>query len=296
MYGENSLNRLNASLAGAIEEIDLNFETSSIEDAENLRVEIEKLRAMTEDQILKLRQEYLKQELELLKEIDNENEKKLIIESRPECLFIDSTSISLEDLKNFEFFGEKETSKRLPWASPIDDNILRSKKHNEIDPVDMENQEKSKSSIRNHLDEEVADLEYRIKLEMEAEFRQHEKDITREYEEKMENAVSEVEIKLNQYWESRAEELEEKIKAVEEGKNKPIKNLDQKYQEYYEELLEKEKESLAEELEGQIREKYENLLQQELNNSSGLDYETEKQIREEMEYAFQQRLRDEKQA
>lgn len=246
---------LGPSLAGAIEELERNCETSSIEENDNLRLEIEKLRAATEDQILKLRQEYLDKETELLALLPDE-EKLALLNSRPEYLFVDTEGL-LDD--------SPETK-----SGPIGGFPEESK--------------------------DLTELEARIKSEMEADFILTEKQLVKEYEEKMEIAVRDVEIKLNQYWESRAEELEEKIRALEDVKPKSSKDLEKKYQNYYDGLLEKEKEELAEELEAKIKEKYENLLQQELNSTSGLDFETEKQIREEMEYAFQQRLRDEKQA
>jgi hypothetical protein len=285
MYGESKLK----SNIG-IEESDLNFETSSIDDTENLRLEIEKLRAATEDQILKLREEYLQQEAEILKELTNDQERKQIMESRPDFLF--SETSALDDHKNFEYFSDKDTSKRMPWSSPFQEISPAKPYPQDLSP--LKDFEKNRFKIKQ--DDEDFELENRIKSEMEKEFKQTEKELKKEYDEKIDKAVHDVEIKLNQYWESRAQELEDKIKALEDTKPKSAKEIDQKYQEYYEELLEKEKEELAEELEGKIREKYENLLQQELNNSNGLDYETQNQIKEEMEYAFQQRLRDEKQA
>ena len=51
---------------------------------------------------------------------------------------------------------------------------------------------------------------------------------------------------------------------MEESKPMSLKEIDKKYQEYYEELLEKQKEELAEEIDAKIREKYENLLQKKL--------------------------------
>jgi uncharacterized protein with NRDE domain len=239
-------------LAGAIEELENNYETSSIEEPDNLRLEIEKLRASTEDQILKLRSEYLEKETELLSLLPEE-EKLALLNSRPQSLFADPSSLLEEEGK--------------PWTS-----------------ISMDESK------------DASDMEARIRGEMENDFIRTEKALVKEYEEKMEAAVREVEIKLNQYWESRAEELEEKIRALEESKPKNSKDLEKKFQSYYDDLLEKSKEELAEELEAKIKEKYENLLQMEMENNSGLDFETENQIRQEMEFAFQQRLRDEKQA
>ena len=295
MYGDNSITRLNASLAGAIEDLDLNFETSSIEDTDNLRLEIEKLRAVAEDQILKLREEYLHQESDLLSQIESETERNLIITTRPDCLFGAESVLNLESIRIQDPRVSKENPKRMPWVSS-EEVLTSSKKAFESDSQALVSSGKSKNYAKDRQDEELAELERRIQAEMEEEFQRNERVLEQEYNEKMEEAVKSVEVKLSQYWESRAEELEEKIKALEETKPKSSKDIEKKYQEYYEELLEKEKEELAEELEAQIREKYENLLQQEMSSSSGLDYETEKQIREEMEYAFQQRLREEKQA
>ena len=111
MQGEYSLNRFNGSPSGAIEELDFNFETSSIEESENLRLEIEKLRAATEDQIFKLREEYLQKESELINHLSNEKEKKIILDTRPDFLFCDT--LSLDDHRNSDFI-EKESSKRMP--------------------------------------------------------------------------------------------------------------------------------------------------------------------------------------
>lgn len=284
MNGKNNMNRINDSLARAMEEIDLNLDTSSAEDADILRVDIDKLRSSTEDQILKLREEYLQRESELLVHLPEE-EKIAMINSRPECLFSESSPLVIDDAKVFNEYNEKDAQL---WVSPKD-NMKSSNKSNRDFGFSPD---RSKKTAK----DDLAELESRIKAEMEVEYSKSEAELVKEYEGKMENAVRDVEIKLNQYWESRADELEEKIKALEDSKPKTAKDLDKKYQEYYEELLEKEKEELAEELEGKIREKYELLLQQEMNSTSGLDFETERQIREEMEYAFQQRLRDEKQA
>ena len=245
-------NQLGSSLAGAIEELERNCETSSIEETDNLRLEIEKLRAAAEDQVLKLRQEYLEKETELLALLPEE-EKLALINSRPQDLFSDPNTLLEEEGK--------------PWTSP---SIEESK--------------------------DVSELESRVRKEMEADYIKTENALVKEYEDKMEAAVREVEIRLNQYWEERAEELEVKIRALEESKPKSPKDLEKKFQSYYDDLLEKSKEEVASELEEKIKEKYENLLQQELESNSGLDFETENQIRQEMEIAFEQRLRDEKQA
>ena len=57
----------------------------------------------------------------------------------------------------------------------------------------------NKRPLEDELLDEFSELENKIKAEMEAEFLENEKSLKIEYQEKMDKAVNDVEIKLNQY-------------------------------------------------------------------------------------------------
>ncbi|CAG9335552.1 unnamed protein product [Blepharisma stoltei] len=302
--GEGRLNIGDLDFSGGSPKEELEFEESSVE-SNNLRMDIEKLRAATEDAIRNIRENYLFRESELISQIQSEDMKKALLENRPGTLETND-DLSIEELKQFEIarmeeieslkrIGHKASSKESMFnlSSSEVSSIFRRSLENQgedVGPIDLE---KCSEAIKEKYQKEVEDMERAVRDECEVEFDKQRKQLRFDYENKMNQEISEVQNRLNEYWQERAEELEDKINQLSEARPRSTSELEKIYQSQYEERLAVETQRLKAEIEVSLRNEYEIMLNQRVEaakkeTQDPNDFLTD--LRREMEEKFQQRL------
>lgn len=200
-----NINDLNLSAESEINELDI--ETGSVESG-NLRLDIEKLRASTEDAIRKIRESYIKKETELISQMQSEDEKKLLLQNRPGSLDLNE-DMSIDDLKQFEIarmeelqnlrrIGHKQSSMFNLSSSDLS-TIFRKSLENQGEDVNPTNIEKCSEAIKEKYQKELEEMEIAVRQECEAQFDQNRRQLRLDYENKMNQEITEVQLSLNDH-------------------------------------------------------------------------------------------------